>query len=362
MFQMMMTVLTVLMAAGCVYLVWRFHRFSFLRRWAGERKWLAWLLAAVPLLLIAAFFLINLYAVLIVWLHLTVILLLADLIGLVIRKIRRRPRGDTAGIIAVCFTVVYLAAGWFFAHHVFETDYTFRTEKDLGAPRLRIVAIADSHLGITLSGEDFAAQMERVQQTQPDAVVIVGDYVDDDTCKEDMIAACRALGELKTTYGVFFTYGNHDKGYFRYRDFSEQDLLEELAKNRVTVLRDEAVPLGEAILVGRQDRSTAGRAEAAALTAGLDGSKYIVMLDHQPNDYANEAAAGPDLVISGHTHGGHIWPAGYVGIWTGANDKTYGVERRGNTHFLVTSGISGWGIPFKTGCISEFVVIDIEGD
>ena len=98
---------------------------------------------------------------------------------------------------------------------------------------------------------------------------------------------------------------------------------------------------------------------ASELMRGLDETKYVIMLDHQPNDYAAEAEAGADLVLSGHTHGGHIFPAGLIGLWTGANDRTYGSERRGNTDFYVTSGISGWGIPFKTGCISEFVVIDI---
>ena len=85
----------------------------------------------------------------------------------------------------------------------------------------------------------------------------------------------------------------------------------------------------------------------------------MIMLDHQPNDYAAEEASGVDLVLSGHTHGGHIFPAGLLGVWMGANDKTYGYERRGGTDFFVTSGISGWVIPFKTGCISEYVVIDI---
>lgn len=66
-----------------------------------------------------------------------------------------------------------------------------------------------------------------------------------------------------------------------------------------------------------------------------------------------------DLVLSGHTHGGHIFPAGLIGLISGANDKVYGAEHIDNTDFVVTSGISGWAIPFKTGTISEYVVIDI---
>ena len=96
-----------------------------------------------------------------------------------------------------------------------------------------------------------------------------------------------------------------------------------------------------------------------ALTSGLDVSKYMIVLDHQPNDYANEADSPVDLVLSGHTHGGHIYPAGAFGLLIGANDRVYGTELRKGTRFVVTSGISGWAIPFKTGCFSEYLVIDI---
>ena len=68
-----------------------------------------------------------------------------------------------------------------------------------------------------------------------------------------------------------------------------------------------------------------------------------------------------DLVFSGHTHGGQFFPINYLGEWTGLNDKTYGLYHSGNTDFIVTSGISDWAIKFKTGCVSEFVIMDIEG-
>ena len=202
--------------------------------------------------------------------------------------------------------------------------------------------------------------MERIQALAPDLVVLVGDFVDDDSDREDMIAACKALGELETPYGVYFVYGNHDEGYYHYRNFSPQELREELEKNGVTILADETILLDDSLyLVGRKDRSDPGRADMETLTAELDPEKYILVLDHQPNDYAAEAAAGADLVLSGHTHGGHIFPAGQIGLLMGANDAIYGLETRGSTSFIVTSGISGWAIPFKTGTFSEFVTIEL---
>jgi len=82
-------------------------------------------------------------------------------------------------------------------------------------------------------------------------------------------------------------------------------------------------------------------------------------MDHQPNDYNKQQEAGVDLVLSGHTHGGQLFPLNRSGEWLRANDKTYGLEKRGDTTFIVTSGISDWAVKFKTGCKSEIVVIDI---
>ncbi len=84
------------------------------------------------------------------------------------------------------------------------------------------------------------------------------------------------------------------------------------------------------------------------------------MLDHQPNDYDNEAESGADLVLSGHTHGGQLFPLGLFGVLLGSNDKTYGIETRDNTTFIVNSGISDWAIKFKTGTKSEYGVITIK--
>ena len=97
------------------------------------------------------------------------------------------------------------------------------------------------------------------------------------------------------------------------------------------------------------------------MTEGLDPDKYSIVLDHQPSDFDAQAAAGADLVLSGHTHGGQLFPLHRMGQWLGIDDKSYGCEKRKNTTFIVTSGISDWAIQFKTGCKSEYVVIDVNG-
>ena len=92
---------------------------------------------------------------------------------------------------------------------------------------------------------------------------------------------------------------------------------------------------------------------------GIKKDKYIIVLDHEPNDYNNEAATSADLVLSGHTHGGQLFPVTLLVDWFNINDRTYGYEKRNGTEFIVTSGISDGQIIFKTGTKSEYVIIDI---
>ena len=271
-----------------------------------------------------------------------------------------------AGWTALAVSVLALCAGWYLDHHVWQTDYNLTTEKEV--PNLKVVMFADSHLGTTFDDKGFAGHLKTIQVQNPDILVIVGDYVDDGTTKDQMINASKALGQMKTKYGIYFVSGNHDKGYYgsAHRGFSEQDLMNELKKNGIVVLSDESVLVDNAFyVIGRRDYSVdkeqGGRRKSVEeLTSGLDKSKYMIVLDHQPVEYNKEAEAKVDLVLNGHTHGGQLFPFNQVGKWIGANDLVYGLEKRGKTNFIVTSGISDWAIKFKIGTKSEYVIINIQ--
>lgn len=350
-------------AIGCVvYLITRVHRFTVIARLAEKHRVLSWFASAAAVASIGLFAFINVWTVIVVLLHLAAAWGICDFAAFIVRKASKRDIGyDIQGAAAILICAVYLGVGWYNAHHVSVTEYKFETEKDIG-DGIRIVEIADAHLGMTLDGEGFARQMERLNEYGPDAVVIVGDFVDDDSKLEDLVRACRALGELETKYGVYFVYGNHDDGYYRSRDFDPARLRAQLVSSGVRILEDESVLVDDLFyIIGRKDRSAGNREGASALTAELDREKYMIMLDHQPNDYDAESESGADLVLSGHTHGGHMFPAGYIGLAMGSNDLVYGTQTTGATNFVVTSGISGWAIPFKTGTFSEFVVIDVAG-
>ncbi len=309
---------------------------------------------------------LNLMNAVVCLVHFAVIWWFCELIfGLIKRVYGANFKHYYAGWCAIVLSLATLWVGWHLDHHVDATSYTLHSGKNSSA--LRVVQFADSHIGTTFDADGFAVHLQKMQQYNPDVLLIVGDFVDDDTSRADMLAACEALGQFKAKHGVYFVFGNHDKGYHdpSGRGFSGDDLIKALRQNGVHVLQDEAeLVAGDFYILGRQDLSEfqrgGNRADMQTLVKPLDKSKFIMVLDHQPNDYGNQTQVGVDLVLSGHTHGGQFFPLNKVGEWIGVNDQTYGFARRGLTDFIVTSGLSDWAIRFKTGTTSEFVVIDIQ--
>lgn len=281
--------------------------------------------------------------------------------GLVFRIVRKLTGKQTKvywqGWLALLTAAVYLTVGYVQCVHVWKTEYSLASEKSVEP--LRIALLSDSHIGTTFDGEGFAALLEEIMRQEPDLILIPGDFVDDSTTRADLLTACRALGQLDPRYGVWYAYGNHDRGYFNSRDFSAEDLAQALEENRVHILADEIALVGDLCIVGRRDASFGQRAELAALLENVDPEKYIIVLDHEPTDYENEAATTADLVVSGHTHGGQLIPLGAVGELFAGNDLTYGHENRNGTDFIVTSGVSDWALHFKTGTRSEYVIITL---
>lgn len=352
---------------GLLYISFRAARFPAVLRLARGKRSLARLLclacfSALTGLIWAVW---NMMNAMICLIHLTLFWIGCDLLLGILAKIRKKPAAPwLAGATAMLLCGAYLAAGWAADHHVWTKEYVIETPKL--QREVRLVQITDAHIGATFHGDGFLKHVERINDLQPDTVVLTGDFVDDDTSREDMLSACKALGRLKAPDGVYFAYGNHDKGYYSdgRRGWTAEELCSALQQNHVTVLEDEAVETTNGLwIVGRKDRSeeqrSGGRQSAEALLSAVDRNGYIVILDHQPHDFDGEAAAGADLVLSGHTHGGQFFPFNRVGQWLGENALSYGHERRQGTDFIVSSGISNWTFQFKTGCRSEIVLITL---
>ena len=350
---------SLLLVGSVVYISGRVCRFELWRRLFGEGR-APFLYAALLVLcvLVALRLCLGTVNAIVCFLHALSFWLLCDGGAWVVHKLSGRVPGPyRAGMVALVLTLLWLSYGWYNAHHVRRTVYTL--EGEVSEP-FRVVGFSDAHVGAVFNGDAFYAYVERMNAEAPDAVVIVGDFVDDDSSLRDMESAVAALGKLQTKYGVYYVFGNHDSGYLNSRrGYDREKLVECLRANGVCVLEDEIVRLrGNVCLCGRQDAHSE-RMSAYELTEGLSEEDYVILLDHQPTDYGAEMEAGADLVLSGHTHGGQLIPIRRLIRILGNNGRNYGHEKRGNTDFIVSSGIGDWAMDFKTGCISEYFVVDI---
>ena len=299
--------------------------------------------------------------VIVFYIHLFAFIAITRLICFFINKNKEKKINSLETlIIGTIITIVYMIIGVICFYNVKRTDYNINTLKNISGD-FNIIQIADAHLGYTMSAQRFNKYIEEINELNSDVVVITGDLIDDNTPYEDMVEGAKGLGNLKTKYGVYFVYGNHDKGYYNRRNYTDKELREELKKNNIIILEDDYIELdNNVVIVGRQDSQVLNRKDMQELVKDIDvNNKYVVVLDHEPTDYDNEEKAKVDLVLSGHTHGGQVIPLGILGEILGPNDKTYGIEKRGDTSFIVSSGISDYGMTIKTGAISEYNYIKI---
>ena len=96
----------------------------------------------------------------------------------------------------------------------------------------------------------------------------------------------------------------------------------------------------------------------AELLAGLDRARPLILLDHQPRDLWEPAALNVDLQLSGHTHGGQIWPVTWIARFIYENPCGY--LRKNNLQLYVTSGLGLWGFPARIGSTSEIIDLYVE--
>jgi predicted MPP superfamily phosphohydrolase len=225
---------------------------------------------------------------------------------------------------------------------------------------LRIVTFSDGHLSPTYGGRRFERVVEMVNAQRPDVVAIVGDLVDGevDELREDVAP----LADLVSEQGVYFVTGNHE--YF----VDTRAWLRHLPTLGVDVLRNERVPIrrGGATLdlAGIDDRTAAASGlpgHGADLDAALDGRDDdvpVVLLAHQPVQVEQARAAGVDLQLSGHTHGGQLWPFDYAVRLD--QPVVEGWSQQGSTQLYVTAGVGYWGPPMRIGSRPEITVIDLQ--
>ncbi len=300
------------------------------------------------------------------FMHLLVFLALSDIIATILRLVLKKHTGTKAyitarfiyrsGIAVVLVIVSLFTYGYFNINNVTATNYTVKSEKV--TRNYRIVFISDTHYGTVQNPEILEDKIAEINALSPDLVILGGDIVEDGTTKNEMYAAFELLGQLKAEYGIYCVYGNHDRQRYNTSPlFTEAELTEAIEKNNITLLTDEIQVLGELQLIGREEKSAKERKEASILAENTDSSKFILIADHQPTTLSENKPLCADLQLSGHTHGGQIFPLGFMTFFY--DGLVYGQYSQNGSELIVSSGFAGWGFPIRTQGKSEYVVVNI---
>lgn len=222
-----------------------------------------------------------------------------------------------------------------------------------GADGYRIAVVSDIHLGPLLGRAHTQRIVDTINGARPDLVAIVGDLVDGSVA--DLGPAAEPLARLGARDGSYFVTGNHEyfSGAAPWVDFVRELGVHPLENARVEIAAGFD-------LAGVNDISGASHHAAPDYGKALDDrdrTRAAVLLAHQPVMIHEAVEHGVDLQLSGHTHGGQLWPGNYLAEL--ANPTVAGLERYGDTQLYVTRGAGAWGPPVRVGAPSDITIVTL---
>ena len=342
-------------------------RLSFTKKLASKGRLWSYVVA-LPFSALNLYFMKDVFTT--VWiclLHVSLILTVFDIVYLVIRlfgrdtRVIRVFRRLTGWGLAFLLSAAIIAYGLINVGIVRKTEYTLYNPNVKG--EITIGLVSDLHLGTAMNEDKFIAVIDEMLLGGADMIVLAGDMTDERTDPDAFYRLMDMLSTRRALKGMYFVFGNHDGSRYGGR-LSAQNMEKALTNAGITVLTDESIFLdGWLRICGRRDVNERNRMKPGDLLAEADPeNEFIVLIDHQPAQTDASAQAGTDLLLSGHTHNGQIWPIGPISKLAGFNEIEYGHEKIGDMDAVVSSGVAGWGCAFRTGGISEYVLITVTGD
>lgn len=314
--------------------------------------------------------------------YIILIVVLADLIRILLKKTKivnekilsSKTTFIISGSICILLTILLSTYGVIHSKKIVYTDYNVNIDKITNIDNLKISLVSDIHLGYNTHLSHIKRMVDMINNSNSDLVLIAGDIFDNNYeaigNDEDII---NELKRIKSKYGVYAVYGNHDidekilAGFTFNWDKSEvliDPRMEEfLSKSNIKTLRDETILIDDSFyLIGRLDYHKYGikineRKTIEELTKDTDIDKPIIVLDHEPYELNELASNNVDLDLSGHTHNGQMFPSNILlkVIW----DNPYGLLKVGNMTSIVTSGIGVYGPNMRVLSTAEVVNINV---
>lgn len=316
------------------------------------------------------------------FLYIILVILIVDLLRLFFKYVIKASwlkSSKTFVITGGICTILILSLsiyGVLNAKNVRSTHYEVNVDKEVeGLEKLRVILVADTHFGYSI-GRWHAKNLARlINKADADVVCFAGDIFDNEyDAMQFPDHILKSLQSIKSTYGVYACWGNHDLnepilagftfgGNKEAADYKDSRMEEFLEKADITLLNDQSILVDDKFyIVGRKDYSRSkkvenGRMTPAELTAGLDMTKPVLFIDHQPRELQEVADAGADLDLCGHTHDGQMFPGNLTidFLW----ENAYGYLKKDQMHNIVTSGLGVWGPNMRVGTKSEICIIDV---
>ncbi|ERI94134.1 Ser/Thr phosphatase family protein [Clostridiales bacterium oral taxon 876 str. F0540] len=262
-----------------------------------------------------------------------------------------------AGLFVFLIVIVILAYGTYNAKNIRVSRYDINIDKKAGnLKELKIAMFSDAHLGNIVDNARLAKMVDKVNELNPDIILMAGDIVDEKLSPFVNQNMGENFKRLKSKYGVYFVTGNHE-----YYGGEVEGIIKNLEAAGVKVISDEYIKIDDSFyVVGRQDIAVESyykkkRKTLDEILNGADKNLPIILMDHNPKNLEEPEKAGVDLQVSGHTHRGQMFPSEY--ITRRLYEIDYGYLKKDNFNIVVTSGIGTWGPPIRVGNSSELDMI-----
>ncbi len=299
------------------------------------------------------FFIRTLYKLMAVWIGLVLYLFLAGVVlgfaSFIFANLQ--TQGE------ILFGLAILIAAYGVIHSqiikIVKVKISLRNLPDAWNNRL-IVFVSDLHLG-HVRGQRFAERVaNRINELNPEIVLIGGDLYDG--VKVDNAKIIKPLKKLSAPKGVYFVTGNHDGFSVK---ATEEDVAT-IAKSGIKVLQNELIKINGVQLIGVDYKQTADpkRYKEVLDRMKIDPNSTSILIKHVPDNVDIASGAGISLQISGHTHRAQMWPLRFIPrlIYKGFD---YGLKRSGLMQVFISSGVGTWGPPLRVGTNSEIVLITL---
>jgi len=258
--------------------------------------------------------------------------------------------------LAVLFSFILVTYGYFDAREIRIKKLEIVTGNHLpNNGKIRVVQISDVHVGIVIKEKRLQALADKIKEAQPDILVSTGDLLDGEL--NNVLPLAELLAQIKPQFGKYAVTGNHEyyAGIDKSLAFTRQAGFE--------ILRDEVKEVAGINIVGIDDvtgrRPTVIRENPLSTKTmpAASNDKFVLLLKHQP--FVNPAD-NFNLQLSGHTHGGQLFPFGLLtGLFFENNYGYFELEK--NKLLYVSRGVGTWGPPVRVFAPPEITVIDLIG-